>query len=66
MLTNDGLIKHEKLCNERVEEMTDYLVLGKCQDFAEYKNLVGKIHGVIMSREILEDVKRTFEDEDDV
>jgi len=65
MLTKDVLKKHDKLCNEILEEMTDYVTSGKCADFSEYKLLVGKIRGMHMSREVLDESKRSIEEDDD-
>ena len=66
MVTNDMLKKHEKRCDEILEEMSQYLILGKCSDYAEYKQLTGKIRGMNMAREVLEDsIHQLDEDKED-
>ena len=65
MIASDVLKKHEKRCNEILEEMTEHIISGRCADYAEYRNLVGKIRGMEMSFEVLDDAKHSDEDEED-
>ena len=63
-MSNEIIEKHEKLCNERIEEMKDFLGDGECPDWDEYKKVTGKIFGVRMSLDIMNDIVKGYETEE--
>jgi len=54
-----------KLCESRIEEMSDYLARGLASDYMEYKLVTGKIRGVTMAIELINDVKQKRENDDE-
>jgi len=66
MLSDDILVIHKKECETRISEMSDYLASDKCSDFSEYKKMTGKIRGVRMSLEIIEDSMQRYNNDEDI
>jgi len=46
--------------DEEQEILTNYLVAGKCKTFDEYRNFVGQIKGIELSRRRLHDTIRMY------
>jgi len=68
-MIEDVLKKHKEECELRINEMEEHIGRDKCSNYEEVKKMTGKIRGVRMSLEILEDLTKRYynddEDEDD-
>lgn len=53
--------KHE----EDVDSSTQFLVNGGAKDFAEYREIVGRIRGLQLAIQTTKDLLRSMEDNDD-
>ena len=47
------------------QKQVDYLVSGRCVDFAEYRHLCGIIRGLELSEQIVDDLVQKLEKEDE-
>lgn len=48
-----------------IESTQDRLVHGVCEDYAQYKELCGVIHGLALARREVQDLAKHMEDNDD-
>lgn len=65
-IKDDPILKeHEFQLNERISQITEYMLSGKCSSYDDYKKHVGLIRGIIISIEIMDDVIKTFKQDDD-
>jgi hypothetical protein len=51
--------------DEHIAVMKDSVASGTCQDFAQYKELCGVIHGLALARREVQDLAKHMEDNDD-
>lgn len=65
MTLEEVLKRHKKQCEERIQEMSDYCSNGSCADFNEYKKHTGKIFGVKMSLDILHDIVKRYDENEE-
>ena len=49
-----------KKVQEEVDAVTDHLSSGRPNNFEEYQRLVGKIEGLSISREVLQEAEKRF------
>ena len=49
-----------KKIQEEMDTLSDYLASGRPKNFEEYQRLVGKIEGLSISRELLQEVEKRF------
>lgn len=56
---------HKKECDTRINEMSEFLANDKCSDFNEYKKMTGKIRGVRMSLEIIDDLITRYDNDEE-
>ena len=47
------------------QKQVDYLISGRCVDFAEYRHLCGIIRGLELSEQIVDDLVQKLEREDE-
>lgn len=47
---------------ETIETRANALVLGQIADYAEYRQLVGTISGLVLARDMMKDLLKTEED----
>jgi hypothetical protein len=47
------------------QKQVDYLISGRCVDFAEYRHLCGIIRGLELSEQIVDDLVQKLEKEDE-
>ena len=51
--------------DEHIEVVKDSVASGACQDYAQYKELCGVIHGLALARREVQDLAKHMEDNDD-
>jgi hypothetical protein len=51
--------------NEEIRTIETNLGAGAAKDYNEYQNLCGKIRGLLIAREAINDLKQTMENSDD-
>lgn len=51
--------------NEEIRTVEINLGAGAAKDYSEYQNLCGKIRGLLIAREAINDLKQTMENSDD-
>ena len=51
--------------NEQVTLVKDHLGTGQPKDYAEYRELCGKLQGLLVSQRIVKDLERNLEQADD-
>jgi len=49
-----------KKIQEEMDTLSDYLSSGGPKNFEEYQRLVGKIEGLSIARELLEEIEKRF------
>jgi len=49
-----------KKVQEEIDVVSDYLSSGRLNNFEEYQRLVGKIEGLSISRELLQEAEKRF------
>jgi hypothetical protein len=49
-----------KKIQEEMDTLSDYLASGRPKNFEEYQRLVGKIEGLSISREFLQEMEKRF------
>ena len=52
-----------KKVQEEMDAVTDYLSSGRPKNFEEYQRLVGKIEGLSITRELLQETEKKFIDD---
>ena len=52
-----------KIVQEEMDIVTDYLSSGRPKNFEEYQRLVGKIEGLSIARELLQETEKKFIDD---
>jgi|TARA_B100001057_G_C22397921_1_gene774812 hypothetical protein len=52
-----------KKVQEEMDAVTDYLSSGRPKNFEEYQRLVGKIEGLSIARELLQETEKKFIDD---
>ena len=55
-----------KKVQEEMDAVTDYLSSGRPKNFEEYQRLVGKIEGLSIARELLQETEKKFIDDQGV
>ena len=52
-----------KKVQEEMDAITDYISSGRPKNFEEYQRLVGKMEGLSIARELLQDTENKFIDD---
>ena len=52
-----------KKVQEEMDAITDYIASGRPKNFEEYQRLVGKMEGLSIARELLQDTEKKFIDD---
>ena len=52
-----------KKVQEEMDAITDYISSGRPKNFEEYQRLVGKIEGLSIARELLQETEKRFIDD---
>ena len=55
-----------KKVQEEMDAITDYISSGRPKNFEEYQRLVGKMEGLSIARELLQDTEKKFIDDQGV
>ena len=64
MSKNETIYTHIiKKVQEEMDIVSNYLSSGRPKNFEEYQRLVGKIEGLSISKELLEEVEKRFIEE---
>ena len=50
---------------EQVTAIKDHLGTGQAEDYAQYRELCGKLHGLLLAQRITKDLQRNLEHDDD-
>jgi hypothetical protein len=49
---------------EQVTALKDHLAIGQATDYAQYRELCGKLHGLLLAQRITSDLQRNLEQEE--
>lgn len=49
---------------EQVTALKDHLAIGQAADYAQYRELCGKLHGLLLAQRITSDLQRNLEQEE--
>lgn len=61
MSSNETFYTHIiKKVQEEIDAVTDHLSSGRPRNFEEYQRLVGKIEGLSIARELLQEAEKRF------
>ena len=50
--------------DEQVTAIKDHLATGQAADYAQYRELCGKLHGLLLAQRITSDLQRNLEQEE--
>lgn len=59
------LQEHKHLVNERIKEISEPLINGKCSTLEEYKKKTGQINGLKQSLELMTQAIKAYANDDD-
>ena len=51
--------------NDQIAQIQEFLGTGQAKDYAEYRETCGKIRGLIVAKQQIEDLVRNLEKDDD-
>ena len=51
--------------DEQVTAIQEHLGNGLAEDYSEYRELCGKLHGLLLAKRITKDLQRNLENDDD-
>ena len=51
--------------DDQVTEIQEHLGTGQAKDYAEYRELCGKVNGLLLARRYIKDLQRNLEQDED-